>query len=64
VLNPERVVRGGGLGLSEGLYREALITFACRHNWWNGHRDLAIVSAGTGLNAGLIGAAADLWRQA
>ncbi len=63
VLDPERVIIGGGLGLAEGLYRDILIDSARRHIWWDGHRDLRIVSAQTGINAGLIGAAANAWKS-
>ncbi len=58
ILDPELVVLGGGLGLSEGLYRETLINSARRHIWWEGHRDVPIVPAVTGTDAGIIGAAA------
>ena len=58
VLDPEMVVLGGGLGLSEGLYRAALVESLRRHIWWQGHRELPIVSAATGTDAGVIGAAA------
>jgi glucokinase len=58
VLDPERVVIGGGLGLSEGLYRDALINAMRRHIWWPGHRDVRMVSAATGTDAGVLGAAA------
>lgn len=57
VLDPERVVLGGGLGLREGLYRDLLVDAAREHIWWEGHRQVRIVSAETGLDAGLIGAA-------
>ena len=63
VLDPERVVLGGGLGLAEGLFRDALVSSARRNIWWDGHRDLPIVPAETGADAGLIGAAAAVWRQ-
>jgi glucokinase len=63
VLDPERVVLGGGLGLAEGLFRDALVSSARRNIWWDGHRDLPIVPAETGADAGLIGAAAGVWRQ-
>ena len=58
VLDPELVVLGGGLGASIGTYRERLIDSARRHIWWDGHRELPIVPAMTGPEAGLIGAAA------
>jgi predicted NBD/HSP70 family sugar kinase len=63
VLDPELVILGGGLGLREGLYRDALINSARRHIWWEGHRDLPMVSAATGIDAGVIGAAATAWKQ-
>jgi glucokinase len=62
VLDPQAVILGGGLGLSEGLFRETLINSARRHIWWPGHRDLSIVSASTGADAGVIGAAATAWE--
>ena len=63
VLDPDLVILGGGLGLSEGLYRDELIRAIRRHIWWDGHRDLPVVPAGTGLDAGVIGAAAAAWLQ-
>ena len=63
VLDPELVILGGGLGLCEGLYRQALIDSARRHIWWDGHRDLPIVPATTAADAGLIGAAATAWKK-
>ena len=58
VLDPERVVLGGGLGLTEGRYRDALVAAMREHIWWPGHRDVPLVSAATGADAGIIGAAA------
>ena len=63
VLDPQSVILGGGLGLSEGLFRETLVGAARKHIWWHGHRDVRIVSAQTGTEAGIIGAAATAWRQ-
>jgi glucokinase len=63
VLDPELVVIGGGLGLREGIYRDALVEAARRHIWWVGHREVPIVSAATGTAAGVIGAAASVWMQ-
>lgn len=57
VLDPEAIVLGGGLGLADGLYRDALVAAVRRQIWWEGHRDLPILSATTGPRAGLIGAA-------
>lgn len=58
VLDPERVIMGGGLGLNEGPYRNALITAMREHVWWAGHRSVPLLSAATGADAGIIGAAA------
>jgi glucokinase len=63
VLDPEAIVVGGGLGLSDGLYWESFITSTRRHIWSGVHRELPIVHAATGMDAGLIGAAAAAWRQ-
>lgn len=57
ILDPELVILGGGLGLSEGLYRDALLESARRHIWWEGHHGIPIVSAAMGRDAGIIGAA-------
>lgn len=57
VLDPDAVVLGGGLGLSEGLFRETLLASAHRHIWSDLHRDLPILTARLGSDAGLIGAA-------
>ncbi len=63
VLDPQLVVLGGGLGLSVGRYRDALIDSARRHVWWEGHRELPILPAITGSDAGVIGAAAAAWKH-
>jgi len=57
-LDPEAVVVGGGLGLSDGLFWESFISSARHHIWSEIHRSLPIVHAATGADAGLIGAAA------
>ncbi len=62
VLDPEAVVIGGGLGLSEGLYWTSLIESVRRHIWSEVHRDLPILRAQTGENAGILGAAAVFWK--
>jgi glucokinase len=63
VLDPEAVIVGGGLGLSEGLYWESLVVSTRRHIWSEVHRQLPILRAGTGQNAGVIGAAAAAWKK-
>lgn len=57
VMDPEAVVIGGGLGLAEGAYWNALVEATRRHIWSDVHRDLPLLRAATGLDAGLIGAA-------
>lgn len=62
-LDPEAVVLGGGLGLSEGPYWDGFIASIRRHIWSGTHRGLPILRAATGADAGWLGAAAKAWRQ-
>ena len=57
-LDPEAVIVGGGLGLSDGPYWENFVAATRRYIWSDVHRDLPILRAATGKNAGWIGAAA------
>jgi len=57
-LDPEAVIIGGGLGLSDGPYWEHFIAATRRHIWSGVHRELPIKRAATGADAGWIGAAA------
>jgi len=57
MLDPEAIVLGGGLGLAEGLYRTELIASTRAHIWADSCRDLPILPATLGVDAGLIGAA-------
>jgi glucokinase len=61
VLDPEAVVIGGGLGLSGGIHWESLVASARRHVWSARNRDLPILRAASGREAGVIGAAAAAW---
>jgi len=63
VLDPEAVIIGGGLGLSEGLFWDEFIAATRNHIWSDVHRDLPILRAGTGPEAGFIGAAAAAWQN-
>ena len=63
VLDPEAVVVGGGLGSSEGPYWDHFIACTRRHIWSNVHRDLPILRAATGADAGWIGAASKAWQE-
>lgn len=58
VLDPEALVVGGGLGLSGGLYWDSFETAARQHIWADSTRDLPILQASLGTDAGFIGAAA------
>ncbi len=62
VLDPEAVVVGGGLGLAGGLYWDSFVAAARQHIWADTSRDLPILPAELGVEAGLIGAAAAVWR--
>ena len=57
MLDPEAIVLGGGLGLAAGPYREQLIASTRAHIWADSCRDLPILPAALGVDAGLIGAA-------
>ena len=63
VLDPEAIVIGGGLGLSEGPFWEHFVSAARRHIWSDIQRHLHILRAATGADAGWIGAAAHAWRK-
>ena len=62
VLDPEAVIVGGGLGLSEGCYWESFSASTRRHIWSEIHRGLPILRASTGQAAGIVGAAA-AWKK-
>jgi glucokinase len=63
VLDPVAIVVGGGLGLSGGHYWESLVESTRAHIWAEGTRDLPIVTAALGADAGIIGAAAACSRD-
>lgn len=63
VLDPEAVIVGGGLGLSDGPYWDHLLVSTRRHIWSRLHRDLPILRAATGVDAGWMGAAMSAHRQ-
>lgn len=63
ILDPELLVVGGGLGLAGGLYWDTFLASTRAHIWSDVNRDLPIVTAGTGVAAGLIGAAATAWKR-
>jgi glucokinase len=63
VLDPAAIVIGGGLGLAGGHYWEALVESTRAHIWADGSRELPMVTAGLGADAGIIGAAAAFARD-
>jgi glucokinase len=60
VLDPHAVIVGGGLGLAGGLYWDRFVAAAREHIWADASRDLPILMASLGPDAGLIGAAASV----
>lgn len=63
VLDPEAVMVGGGLGSTEGLYWDSFVTSTRRHIWSDTNRDLPILHASLGPDAGFIGAAATVFQK-
>jgi glucokinase len=63
VLDPEAVVIGGGLGQAEGLYWTSLVDSMRRHIWADTTREIPVLRASLGNDAGFIGAAIAAWRQ-
>jgi glucokinase len=58
IIDPEAVIVGGGLGLAGGLYWATMVASTREHIWAAATRELPILPAALGTNAGLIGAAA------
>lgn len=58
VLDPAAVIVGGGLGLAGGLYWDSFVRATRTHIWSDATRDVPILPATLGVDAGLIGAAA------
>jgi glucokinase len=63
VMDPLSVVVGGGLGLAGGSYWDAFIRSAREHIWPDETRNLPIVQAEMGADAGWVGAAAMALRK-
>ena len=63
IADPEAVVFGGGLGHAGGLYWESLVTSIREHIYGDATRELPIVPAALGPDAGLVGAAASAVRS-
>jgi glucokinase len=63
VLDPQAVIIGGGLGLAGGLYWNRFVASARYHIYADNSRALPILRAALDVDAGLIGAAATVWRR-
>jgi glucokinase len=63
VLDPEAVIVGGGLGLAGGLYWDSFVASTRAHIWSDSTRDLPILPAALGAEAGVIGAAAAVGQK-
>ena len=63
-LDPEVVIIGGGLGLAGGLYGSRLTASIRAHIWAESRRQLPILPAALGSDAGVIGAALTVARKA
>jgi glucokinase len=57
MLDPQTVVVGGGLGMADGIYRQSLVEALRDHVWSDLHREIPLLSASLGNDAGFIGAA-------
>jgi glucokinase len=64
VLDPQAVIVGGGLGLAGGLYWESFVQSTRKHIWSESSQELPIIHAELGADAGIIGAAATVWKDA
>ena len=63
MLDPEAVIVGGGLGSAQGLYWDSFVASTRRHIWSDTNRDLPIVPAALGPDAGFIGAATAIFQK-
>jgi len=58
MLDPDAIVVGGGLGMAGGFYWEGFVASTRRHIWSDALRELPILTAAYGSDAGFAGAAA------
>lgn len=63
VLDPEAIVVGGGVGLAGGIFWNRFVASTRRHIWSDTNRDLPILPAALGNDAGIIGAATAAWKR-
>lgn len=64
IFDPAAVVIGGGLGLAGGLYWDSAVAAMREHIWSEPHRDLPVLPAALGVDAGVIGAGVAAWLAA
>lgn len=57
IVDPEAVIIGGGLGLAGGLYLKSADDAMRKQVWSEWHRELPLLPAQLGLDAGIVGAA-------
>ncbi len=62
-LDPQAVIVGGGLGLADGLYWSSFVSSTRNHIWSDDCRNLPVLRAALGTDAGLIGAAATVVQR-
>ena len=63
VLDPEMIIVGGGLGMAGGLYWDAFERSCREHIFADNSRQVPIVSAKLGIDAGIVGAAAAVFAK-
>lgn len=63
VLDPEVIIVGGGLGMAGGLYWDAFVRSCREHIFADDSRNLPIMTAALGTDAGLVGAAAMVFTK-
>ena len=63
VLDPEAVIVGGGLGLANGLYWDNFVAATRAHVWSQVSKEIPILRAQLGADAGIIGAALTIWKS-
>ncbi len=63
VMDPEAIVVGGGLGTAGGLFWDSFVAGTRDHIWAENSRRLPIMAAAMGVDSGLVGAAATVFRN-
>jgi len=63
VLDPEAVIVGGGLGLTNGIYWKSAVAYARQNIWSEVSRGVPIRHAKLGREGGIIGAAVSAWTR-